>query len=377
MQINTENVKNAEGRPGPSPPASCAATRASRSSSAARCTSHTPFPNIVYALDLTKEGAPIKWKYAPKQDPEVIPIACCDTVNRGLAYRRRQDLPESARHHHRGARCRNRARKSGRSSRATTSNGQTITIGADGRQGQGHLGHQRRRVRRARLRDRQRRQDRQAGVADVQHRPRGRSRVPRLGRDLEGRRVEARRRHHVGLVQLRPRAEPDLLRHRQPGIVESRSASRRQQVLDDDLRAQSRHGRRRSGRTRRRRTTRWDYDGINENVLVDLNVNGQTRKVLVNFDRNGFAYTLDRTTGELLHGRAVRRSELGDRRRPEDRASRSRCRRSGPRRRRTPRTSVPSAMGGKNQQPVAVLAAARSSSTCRPTTCAWTTRASR
>ncbi len=25
---------------------------------------HTPFPNIVYALDLSKEGAPIKWKYA-------------------------------------------------------------------------------------------------------------------------------------------------------------------------------------------------------------------------------------------------------------------------------------------------------------------------
>src|SRR4051812_7777671 len=24
---------------------------------------HTPYPNIVYALDLTKEGAPIKWKY--------------------------------------------------------------------------------------------------------------------------------------------------------------------------------------------------------------------------------------------------------------------------------------------------------------------------
>src|SRR5215510_15771637 len=26
---------------------------------------HTPFPNIVYALDLTKEGAPVKWKYVP------------------------------------------------------------------------------------------------------------------------------------------------------------------------------------------------------------------------------------------------------------------------------------------------------------------------
>src|SRR5262245_16650697 len=47
---------------------------------------HTPFPDIVYALDLTKEGAPVKWKYVPKQDPKVIPIACCDTVNRGLAY---------------------------------------------------------------------------------------------------------------------------------------------------------------------------------------------------------------------------------------------------------------------------------------------------
>src|SRR5947207_11801660 len=47
---------------------------------------HTPFPNIVYALDLTKEGAPVKWKYVPKQDAQVVPVACCDTVNRGLAY---------------------------------------------------------------------------------------------------------------------------------------------------------------------------------------------------------------------------------------------------------------------------------------------------
>lgn len=47
---------------------------------------HTPFPNIVYALDLNKEGAPIKWRYTPKQNKEVIPVACCDTVNRGVAY---------------------------------------------------------------------------------------------------------------------------------------------------------------------------------------------------------------------------------------------------------------------------------------------------
>jgi alcohol dehydrogenase (cytochrome c) len=46
---------------------------------------HTPFPNTVFALDLNNEGK-IIWKYEPKQDPNVIPVMCCDTVNRGLAY---------------------------------------------------------------------------------------------------------------------------------------------------------------------------------------------------------------------------------------------------------------------------------------------------
>ena len=46
---------------------------------------HTPFPNIVYALDLNNDGK-IVWKYEPKQDPNVIPVMCCDTVNRGVAY---------------------------------------------------------------------------------------------------------------------------------------------------------------------------------------------------------------------------------------------------------------------------------------------------
>ncbi|HVI27884.1 lanthanide-dependent methanol dehydrogenase XoxF5 [Hansschlegelia sp.] len=46
---------------------------------------HTPFPNNVYALDLNDSGK-IIWTYQPKQDPAVIPIMCCDVVNRGLAY---------------------------------------------------------------------------------------------------------------------------------------------------------------------------------------------------------------------------------------------------------------------------------------------------
>jgi PQQ-dependent dehydrogenase (methanol/ethanol family) len=44
----------------------------------------------------------------------------------------------------------------------------------------------------------------------------------------------------------------------------------------------------------------WDYDGINEMILADQEIDGKTRKTLVHFDRNGFGYTLDRVTGELL-----------------------------------------------------------------------------
>ena len=44
----------------------------------------------------------------------------------------------------------------------------------------------------------------------------------------------------------------------------------------------------------------WDYDGINEVALVDQEIKGQMRKTAVHFDRNGFGYTLDRVTGELL-----------------------------------------------------------------------------
>ena len=44
-----------------------------------------PFPNPVFALDLNNNGR-LLWKYEPKQDPNVIPVMCCDTVNRGVAY---------------------------------------------------------------------------------------------------------------------------------------------------------------------------------------------------------------------------------------------------------------------------------------------------
>jgi PQQ-dependent dehydrogenase (methanol/ethanol family) len=46
----------------------------------------TPYPNILYALDLTRPGAPLKWKYEPKPDASAQGVACCDVVNRGAVY---------------------------------------------------------------------------------------------------------------------------------------------------------------------------------------------------------------------------------------------------------------------------------------------------
>ena len=45
----------------------------------------TPHPNLLYALDLANDGA-IRWKYDPGTDRAAQGVACCDVVNRGAAY---------------------------------------------------------------------------------------------------------------------------------------------------------------------------------------------------------------------------------------------------------------------------------------------------
>lgn len=46
----------------------------------------TPYPNIVYALDLTQPGGPLKWKYESNPASSAQGVACCDVVNRGVVY---------------------------------------------------------------------------------------------------------------------------------------------------------------------------------------------------------------------------------------------------------------------------------------------------
>lgn len=44
----------------------------------------------------------------------------------------------------------------------------------------------------------------------------------------------------------------------------------------------------------------WDFDAVNESIVAELKIGGVPRKVVVHFNKNGFAYTMDRATGEVL-----------------------------------------------------------------------------
>jgi len=46
----------------------------------------TPYPNLVYALDLAQPGAPVKWKFSPNPVSSSQGVACCDLVNRGAIW---------------------------------------------------------------------------------------------------------------------------------------------------------------------------------------------------------------------------------------------------------------------------------------------------
>ena len=129
----------------------------------------------------------------------------------------------------------------------------------------------------------------------------------------------------------------------------------------------------------------WDYDGVNEMILTDQKIDGKDRKLLTHFDRNGFGYTLDRVTGELLvaqkfdpkvnwatginmdkyspdYGKPIRVKAMSTEANGEDVNTKGIC---------------PAALGSKDEQPAAYSIRRPSCSTCRPTTSAWTTSRSR
>ncbi|MFA5950899.1 MAG: PQQ-dependent dehydrogenase, methanol/ethanol family [Hyphomicrobium sp.] len=97
----------------------------------------------------------------------------------------------------------------------------------------------------------------------------------------------------------------------------------------------------------------WDYDGVNENILVDMDVDGKKRKTLVHFDRNGFNYVLDRTDGTLLRANKYVTADWAEK--IDLKTGRPvKVREHSPLERERNVTACPSAMGGKDQQPCSV-----------------------
>ncbi len=98
----------------------------------------------------------------------------------------------------------------------------------------------------------------------------------------------------------------------------------------------------------------WDYDGINETILVDMpDVDGKPVKALVHFDRNGFAYVLDRTDGTLV--RAHKYVTVNWAEKIDFKTGRPiKVPEHSPLEVGKTTQACPSAMGGKDQQPASV-----------------------
>ncbi len=272
----------------------------------------TPYPNVLYAFDLTKEGYPLKWKYRPPVDPNSIGIACCDVVNRGAVYADGKIIYNLLDGHTVAV---DAATRQGivvdedRGSRL----GRDDTDGAARREESRARRRVRRRVRHPRLgegarsRDGQDRVDRDNIGPDSLVLAKPGTFKPfydkgaQLGQSTwPGGCVEARRRPGVGMDVVRSRARPRLLR--QSAIPAPYNAEQR---LGDNKWTASVLARR-PGQTASlvwayqfTPHDSWDYDAV-AMILVDLTIDGKMRKALVHFDKNGFAYTIDRATGEVL-----------------------------------------------------------------------------
>jgi hypothetical protein len=228
----------------------------------------TPFPNNLYALDLTKPGAPQKWVFKPKPLAASQGVACCDVVNRGAVYGRWQDLLQHARRADDRGR-RQAASRSGAPKLGNIQKGETITMAPLVAKGKVLVGNSGGEMgvrgwlaaldegsgkvawKAYQHRSRQGRADRLAVQAVLRRPTAARTSASRPGR----RSLEDRRRHRVGLDQLRSRRSASSITAPATPARGTRPAARRQQVDDRRLRARRQHRRGACGSTRRRRTT--------------------------------------------------------------------------------------------------------------------------
>ena len=272
---------------------------------------HTPFPNKVFALDLNDDGR-ILWRYEPKQDSSVIPVMCCDTVNRGLSYGdgkiflAQADTTLVALDAKTGKKVWSVV--NGDPSKGQTSTAAPVVINdkvfvgiSGGEFGvRGHLTAY--------------------NIKDGSLAWRGYS----MGPDADTL-MDPEKTTHLGKPVGKDSGtatwegdqwkigggttwgwysyDPDLnLVYYGTGNPSTWNPVQRPGDNRWSMTIFARDADTGMAKWVYQMTPHdeWDYDGINEMILVDKEIGGKMRKALVHFDRNGFGYTLDRETGELL-----------------------------------------------------------------------------
>jgi len=272
---------------------------------------NTPFPNIVFALDLNDDGR-IIWKYEPKQDPDTIPVMCCDTVNRGVAYgdgkifQYQADATLVALDAKTGKKVwsvsNGDPKKGATGTSAPMVVKDKVIVGISGGEFgvQGHI-----------------------TAYDIKTGKRV-WRGYSVGPDSDTL-MDPKKTTHLGKPVGKNSGtatwkgdqwkigggttwgwysyDPDLdLIYYGSGNPSTWNPTQRPGDNRWSMSVWARNPD--TGMTKwvyqMTPHDEWDFDGINEMILADITVKGKMRKVLVHFDRNGFGYTLDRATGELL-----------------------------------------------------------------------------
>ncbi len=272
---------------------------------------HTPFPNTVYALDLNDDGR-ILWRYEPQQDPEVIGVMCCDTVYRGVAYANdtiflhQADTTVVALDAKSGEvkwSVKNGDPAKGETNTATVLPVKDkVLVGISG----GEFG----------VRGHVTAYDMETGEQVWRAYSTGPDEemlfdpenTMELGKPVgenssidswEGDQWQIGGGTTWGWFSYDP--ELDLVYY---GTGNPSTWNPAQRPGDNkwSMTIMARDPDTGVAKWVYQKTPHdeWDYDGVNENILVDQEFNGEMRKLLVNFDRNGFVYTLDRESGELL-----------------------------------------------------------------------------
>jgi len=270
----------------------------------------TPFPNNVFALDLNNNGR-ILWKYEPKQDPTVIAVMCCDTVNRGVAYAdgkiffNQADTMLVALDAKTGKEI--WCVKNGDPKKAETATSaplvvkDKVLVGISGGE-YGVPGH----VTAYNIKDGSRAWRAYSQGPDDQilfdanttelGKPVGKDSSIRT---WQGDQWKIGGGDTWGWISYDPQLN---LIYYGSGNPSTWNPVQRPGDNKWSMTIFARNPDTGVAKWVYQMTPhdQWDYDGVNEMVLVDINVKGQPTKALVHFDRNGFGYTLNRETGALL-----------------------------------------------------------------------------